>query len=235
MPLPLRLRVMLYEGALAALAIGLLSFATSDLVSAYASTFNLEAARGAVESHGWRVVIGGPDLPVHRAFDAAGFAGLILLATLALSRAVPPERRASVHAALGFFAVGVAVGLARPFIDRGNHAHDGTWGAVQLAFVSATIVCLAWRSPSARLVAVAGGALLTARQPAIWRASDEFVRATGDPTLAYGAELWTVAAHAIGAMGAGLLSLALVLALFAKPRTHARAKIAEEAGPARAG
>lgn len=226
MVLPPRWGVLLYEGALACLAVGLFSFAMTDAVSAYASSLNLEAARGAVESHGWRVVVGGPDLPVHRAFDAAGFAGFILLVALALVRAVPAEHRARVHAALGLLAVGFAVSLARPFLDRTHdHANEGAWGALQLGFVSATIVCLAWRSPLARLVALVGGAFLTARQPAIWHASDAFVRATGDFTLAYGAELWTVVAHAIGAIGAGLLALALVLALFAKPRAQARERI----------
>lgn len=219
MALPPRPRVVFHEVALACLAVGLFSFAASDALAAYAASWNLEAARGAVETQGWRVVIGMPDLPVHRAFDAAGSAGFILLVALALARSVPPERRASVHAALAFLAIGVAVSFARAFVDRG-HAREAVWGAIQLGLVSAAVASLAWTRTAAKLFALVGGVLLTLRQPAIWHASDAFVHATGDPALAYGAELWTVTAHVIGAAGAGLLSLALVVALLAPPRAQ---------------
>lgn len=212
---PLATRRLLVQVALACMGIGMLAFAAMDLLWARLSYLNLETARDATPHASWRSGAA-PLLPLSSLLDLVGVAGLILLVVMMISRSLPAESRRQAHLAIGILALGVIVSVGRNIVGR-SHDHEGAWGALQLGIVSLALVVLVWRVIPARFVALAGAAVFTLRQPMIWRASDEYVRASGDAAAAYGAELAKLAAHTVGATGALLLAIALFLAATRAP------------------
>jgi hypothetical protein len=139
-----------------------------------------------------------------------GVVGFGLLVGLTLARSLPHEHRRSAHLAVAIVGIGFLLSVLRPFLDR-FHENEAVWGALQFGIFGLALVVLTWRVATVRYLALAGASLVVMRQPLIWRASDEFVRATGDATLAYGAELAKLAAHAVGATGSLLLATALLV------------------------
>lgn len=199
----------LIQGALACIAIGLLAFAATDALQARLSYQTLDAAREASPTANWRPAAI-PVLPGVQFLDFVGIVGFGLLVGLTLARSLPREHRRSTHLALSIIGLGFLLSVLRPFLDR-THDNEAGWGAVQFGIFGLALVVLTWRVATARYLALAGASLVVMRQPLIWRASDEFVRATGDATLAYGAELAKLAAHAVGATGSLLLATALLV------------------------
>lgn len=211
-------RRVLVQLARASIGIGMLAFAASDALWARESYLTLDAARAASGGSIWRSTFV-PVLPGERVFDFLGIAGMVLLLVLALARKLPSEQRRPVMLALGLVSFGLVVSFARRFVDQ-SHDHEGAWGALQVGIMGCAMLALVWRVLPARIVGLLGAAILTLRQPLIWRASDEYVRATGDSTLAYGAELARMTAFSVGAAGALLLAIAIFLASarIGKPR-----------------
>lgn len=211
------MRGLLYRLSLASVGTGLLAFAASDALWARLSFLTLDAARDATLGVVWRST----EIPTFRGealVDLVGIAGLVLLIVLGVARQLPNGARRPVGLAIALLALGLVVSFARRFVDQG-HDHEGAWGALQVGIMGSALVALVWRVRAARALAFAGAAVLLFRQPMMWRASDEFVRATGDATAAYGAELAKFAAHAIGAAGALLLAIALLWASARLPQS----------------
>jgi len=214
------MRRLLVRVALGSIAIGLLAFSVTDLLWAILSYETLEAARQATPYANWRTSEV-PSVPLLSTLDVLGIGGMILLIVMAISRTLPLERRTQVLVAISILLASFIASFGRRFID-GTHDHEGAWGALQVGMVSLVVLTLVWHDHLARLLAFGGGIVLTFRQPAIWRASEEYVRASGDFTLAYGAELWKLAAHTIGATGAILIAMALIVAATRRRTTGAR-------------
>lgn len=234
MPVSRSTRHVLAQIAVACVGIGMLAFAAQDLLFARASYLDLESAREATTPSNWRTT-GVPILPLGPVLDIIGAAGAIFLIVLAVTKNLPSERRRAVHVAIGFFLAGIVVSFARNAIDR-THDNEGAWGAIQLSLVGLALVSLAWRTLPARVLGIAGAIVITLRQPMVWRASDEYVRASGDVAAAYGAELAKLAAHAVGAAGAMLLAIALFLAATMPPSSGSSARRGPVSAPgARAG
>lgn len=203
-------RRLLVQVGLACIGIGLLAFAATEVLWAQLSYLSLDAARDATPNANWRTSAM-PRLPGAAILDIAGVAGMALLLVMALARNLPFDERRRIHLAIAIIAGGISLSLARPFIDP-SHDSEAAWGALQFGIMSAALVVLVWRVVPARVIGMLGAAALVLRQPLIWRASDEFVRATGDATAAYGAEFAKLAAHSVGAAGALFLAIALFLA-----------------------
>lgn len=215
-------RRLLLRIALACVGIGLLAFAASDALWAREAYLTLDDARDAMADANWRSN-DVPALPGGPLFGMLGIAGIALLLVLAVSRTLPTESRRPVGLALAIIALGILVSFARRFVDR-SHDHEGAWGALQVGIMTSALVVLVWRSVPARVVGLAGSVVLTLRQPLIWRASDEYVRATGEATAAYGAEIARMTAFSVGATGALLVAIALVLAATSRSRREAAGK-----------
>lgn len=229
-PVPPSTRRALAHLAIASVGIGMLAFAAQDVLFARASYLDLDAAREATTPSNWRTS-GVPALPLGPVLDVIGAAGGIFLIVLAVTRNLPPERRRAVHIAIGFFLAGIVVSFARNAIDR-THDHEGAWGALQLGLVGLALLSLTWHALPARALGIAGAIVITLRQPMIWRAGDEYVRASGDAAAAYGAELAKLAAHSVGATGALLLAIALFLAVTMPPSVGSSARRETVGAPA---
>lgn len=215
-------RRLLVRIALAGVGIGLLAFAAGDALWAREAYLTLDDARDATADANWRSN-DIPALPGGPFFGMLGIAGVALLLVLALSRTLPTEARRSVGLALAIIALGFLVSFARRFVDR-SHDHEGAWGALQVGIMTSALVVLVWHSVPARVVGLVGSVALTLRQPLSWRASDEYVRATGDAAAAYGAEIARMMAFSVGATGAMLVAIALFLAATSRLRREAAGK-----------
>lgn len=215
-------RRLLVRLALACVAIGLFAFAASDALWARESYLTLDATREAPPDANWRPNAA-PTLPGGPLLDVIGITGVSLLLVMLLSRALPAESRRPVGIALATIAFGLLVSFARRFVDP-SHDHEGAWGALQVGIMASAMVALVWRNVPARVVGLVGAIVLTLRQPLVWRASEEYVRATGDATAAYGAEIARLTAFSVGAAGAVLVATALVTAATSRGR---RATIAD--------
>lgn len=197
----------------------------------------LAAAQDAVwlwQTHAvWQggVIAPSPEPPswLRTALGVGGLLGLFgagLLVVLLLARRLDGRRALLVGAFLAWHALSLVLFVIVPLLTPGRREAPTTADMVRTNALAALSLGLLASAAARSAVpwALAGAALLAGRALALGRASDEYVRASGDPALVATALAWPVAAATLG-----MLALLCFAAAFA---TGAPARDVPPARPA---